>query len=463
MCLGLSAQTIAIKGKVTNQSGKAISGAIVTLNSQKLADTTDASGTFTISGGTSAVITASPSLSGKDAVSMENGIIKMNLSKGTAVRVELFDLQGNLLKKSTYSAEDAGKYQFDLSKQNLAVNTMIARVTVGQNTYNFRSLPSGNKQQVFTSTASSSKSTVFAKMQATVDSLQVVASKYASKTVRIFSYDTTVDISLDTVICKSNPSRNAGQTVSGSGPHKVVIELNSDQGIKSGTIYRPEDLGAGKNYPILVWGEGGCEQNGYYYKNTMGEFASWGYFVIADGSSAGGGGTAAAMIAYITWAIAENRNPCSAYYQSLDTTKIAADGFSCGGLMALNASSDPRFTTIGICSSGLMNPDENVYKKIHTPVKIMNGGSGDMAYQNGLNDYNKISALGKPIIYFSKSSAGHGGDLDRPKGDFNTVNLAWMNWQLKGDTGATGKALLIGPNCKFCKASGWVFKSANIE
>jgi hypothetical protein len=464
IAFGLSAQTINIKGKVTNQSGKAISGAIVTLKSQKLADTTDSFGAFSISGGTSAVITASPSQSGNESVSMKNGTIEMHLSKGAAVRLELFDLQGNLLEKSVANASDAGNYRFDLSGRGIAAKTMMVRVAVGQNTFTFRSLPFGNKSQTFTSTASSSKSEVFAKMLATVDSLQVMASKYASKTVKITSYDTTVDISLDTAVCKANPSKQENQTVTGTGPHKVVIETNSDQGIKSGTINRPADLGAGKNYPIFVWGEGGCEQNGYYYKETMGEFASRGYFVIADGSSAGGGGTAAAMLAYITWAIAENRNPCSAYYQSLDTSKIAADGFSCGGLMAENAASDPRFTAIGMSSSGQRPPiDQNVYKKIHTPFKIMNGGSSDIAYENGLNDYNAISALGKPIIYFSKTSAGHGGDLDNPKGDFNTINLAWLNWQLKGDTGATGKELLIGANCKFCKSGGWVFKSANIN
>lgn len=463
MGFGLSAQTIALKGKVTNQSGKAISGAIVTLKSQKLADTTDASGAFSISGGTSAVISASPSLSGNEAVSMKNGNIEIKLLKKAEIRVELFDLQGILLEKSRYNAGDAGNYQFDLSKHNLAANTMLVRVTVGQNTYNFRSLPFGNRLETFTTSVASSSSGVFAKMQATVDSLQVTASKYAPKTVNISSYDATVDISLDTLTCKANPSKTENQTVTGSGTHKVVIETNSDPGIKNGTIYRPADLGAGKNYPIFVWGEGGCAQDGLSNKAAMGEIASWGYFIIADGSSAGGGGTAAAMLAYITWAIAENRNPCSAYYQSLDTSKIAADGFSCGGLMAENASSDPRFTAIGFTSSGLMNPDPNVYKKIHTPFKIMNGGSGDMAYKNGLNDYNEISALGIPIIYFSKTSAGHGGDLGNAKGDFNTVNLAWLNWQLKGDTGATGKELLIGSNCKFCKSSGWEFKSANIK
>lgn len=261
-------------------------------------------------------------------------------------------------------------------------------------------------------------------------------------------------------------SVSTGKNVSGSGPHKVVMESNSAAGIKCGTIYRPADLGTEK-YPIFVWGEGGCSQSGTSNQAAMGEIASHGYFIVADGVASGtacaGGQDGKAFLDYITWAIAENDKPCSAYYQSLDTTKIAADGFSCGGLMAENVSGDPRFTAIGITSSGLMGGSKALYDKIHTPFKIMNGGSSDMAYENGLNDYKEISSRGIPIVYFSKSSAGHGGDLSNGKGDFNTVNLAWLNWQLKGDTGATGKGLLVGSSCKFCNASGWEFKSANID
>jgi len=248
----------------------------------------------------------------------------------------------------------------------------------------------------------------------------------------------------------------------------VVVETNSEDGIKCGTIFRPADLGGGEKYPIFVWGEGGCSQNGLSNQAAMGEIASWGYFVVADGTpnsnnACGGGQSGEAFLDYITWAIAENGKPCSAYYQSLDTAKIAADGFSCGGLMAENVAGDPRFAAIGITSSGLMGPNNALWDSMHAPFKIMNGGSSDIAYENGLNDYEAISSRGIPILYFSKTSAGHGGDLGQGRGDFNLVNLAWLNWQLKGDEGATGKAFLIGSSCEFCDDGGWDFMSANID
>jgi hypothetical protein len=262
-------------------------------------------------------------------------------------------------------------------------------------------------------------------------------------------------------------SKATGKSVSGTGPHQVVVETNSANGIKCGTIYRPKDLGGAEKYPILVWGEGGCSQDGYSNQAAMAEIASWGYFIVADGTPGStnactGGQDGKAFLDYITWAIAENDKECSAYYQSLQPTKIAADGFSCGGLMAENVSGDPRFAAIGITSSGLMGANATLYGKIHTPFKIMNGGSSDIAYQNGLNDYDAISSRGIPIVYFSKTSAGHGGDLGQPRGDFNKVNLAWLNWQLKGDTGATGKGYLNGSTCTICTDSGWTYKSANL-
>ncbi len=65
--------------------------------------------------------------------------------------------------------------------------------------------------------------------------------------------------------------------------------------------------------------------------------------------------------------------------------------------MAEGTAGDPRMTAWGVTSSGLTSPDQTFYKTIHTPVKILLGGSGDIAYTNGERDYTNISALGIPI------------------------------------------------------------------
>jgi len=270
-----------------------------------------------------------------------------------------------------------------------------------------------------------------------------------------------------------NESKPTGTKASGSGPHSVIVETNCAPGIDKGTIFRPADLKGKDKYPIFVWGEGGCSQNGLSNTAAMAEIASHGYFVIADGTPGGRGNVAMGsgdmgpmgkpLIGYIDWAVAENEKPSSAYYHSLDTKKIAANGFSCGGLMSIGVVSDPRITTWGVTSSGMARVNDDFYKLVHTPVLFIEGGSGDVAYAGGQKGYENISKLSVPVLWFSKE-LGHGGDLSKANGgDFTKISLAWLNWWLKGDETATGKGLLFGANCPYCKDSAWDVKSANIR
>ena len=271
-------------------------------------------------------------------------------------------------------------------------------------------------------------------------------------------------------------SQATGAKVSGSGPHQVIVESNCAPGIDKGTIFRPATMKGPQKYPIFVWGEGGCSQNGMSNAAAMAEIASHGYFVIADGTPtpAGRGGNipmgsgdmtpmGRQLIGYIDWAIAENAKPTSAYYNSLDPKKIAANGFSCGGLMAIGTVGDPRITTWGVTSSGMARVNDDFYKLVHTPVLFIEGGPGDVAYAGGQKGFEVISKLGVPVLWFSKD-IGHGGDLSRPNGgDFTRINLAWLNWWLKGDESATGRGLLVGPDCSYCKDSAWDVKAANVK
>ena len=168
------------------------------------------------------------------------------------------------------------------------------------------------------------------------------------------------------------------------------------------------------------------------------------------------------LLAYVDWAIAENSKPCSAYYHSLNASKVASNGFSCGGLMAEGTAGDPRMTTWGLNSSGMFSANQAFYATIHTPVLMVEGGPSDIAYENGLRDYDNISALGIPILWFSKD-IGHGGDLFGARGgDFTRINLAWLNWWLKGDETETGKGVLVGAGCTYCSDSAWEVMSANL-
>ena len=270
--------------------------------------------------------------------------------------------------------------------------------------------------------------------------------------------------------CTASKAVNTNAT--GSGPHKVVVETNADPGISEGTIFRPMDLGGPEKYPIFVWGEGACAKNGLSNATAMAEIASYGYFVVADGTPNGTGNRAqdrsmlkamaAPLVAYIDWAIVENGKPCSAYYQSLETSKIAANGFSCGGLMSQAMVVDSRVTTWGVNSSGMAGANQSYYDMVRTPVLFVEGGPGDIAYDGGAEGYAAIAKLKVPVLWFSKD-LGHGGDLFATRGgDFTKINLAWLNWWLKDDQTMTGKGMLVGAGCPYCSNAAWEYKSMNV-
>lgn len=168
------------------------------------------------------------------------------------------------------------------------------------------------------------------------------------------------------------------------------------------------------------------------------------------------------LLSYIDWAIAENSKPSSDYYESLNTSRISSNGFSCGGLMAIGTVADPRITTWGVTSSGMARVNDDFYEQVRTPVLFIEGGPGDVAYAGGVQGYENISQLDVPVMWFDKD-IGHGGDLGQANGgEFTEILLAWLNWWLKDDESMSGKGFLVGADCVFCNDDSWEVKSANL-
>ncbi len=203
----------------------------------------------------------------------------------------------------------------------------------------------------------------------------------------------------------------------------------------------------------------------------MSEFASYGVLVVADGapggSSAGGTGTggmnadATPLVKAIDWALKENDRPCSQYYQKLDPKQISVQGQSCGGLMAYAAAADPRVTNVVAWNSGLMAADQKTYGALHAPMAIFDGGSDDIAYKNGLNDYNNITSI--PLL-FANYPYGHMNWYNEINGgEFGKAGVAWLKWQMFGEEGPTGKGMFLGTSCGLCGDAKWTIQSKNMQ
>jgi len=268
----------------------------------------------------------------------------------------------------------------------------------------------------------------------------------------------------------------------GTGPWSVVVaEAVSD--LRSHTIYRPEAL-ADASLPLVVWGNGGCRDNGLAYSVFLGEIASHGYFVVALGHPRAplqtnaqaqapaaqapsprnsDQTTAEQMIEAIEWATAQTADPSSRYHGNIDVEHIGVFGHSCGGLQAIKTAADPRITTAIFMNSGVVTagPAEGPMSirvtkdelaEFHGPVAYITGGRGDIAHENAVDDVARIEHV---PVFFAYDRSGHGGTYfsEKDGGDYARIAADWFDWQLRGDVVAA--KMFVGDDCGLCKKRGW--------
>jgi hypothetical protein len=223
----------------------------------------------------------------------------------------------------------------------------------------------------------------------------------------------------------------------------------------------------------------------------------------------GSGTKSSQLLDAINWAIAQNGDKASIYYNKIDVSKIGVAGHSCGGLQALEVSTDPRITTTIVVDSGILNSGggapggrntlsgprgvmgamqggapaggaptggapsrggagggmmgmpavtKDHLAKLHGPVFYLLGGESDVAYPNGMDDFKRIEKI---PVFVANQGVGHGGTFTQPHGgDWATVSSAWFKWQLKGDSEA-GK-MFTGNPCGLAQDKKWTVDKKNI-
>ena len=283
----------------------------------------------------------------------------------------------------------------------------------------------------------------------------------------------------------------------GSGKYPALKEMVPS--LPDHVIYRPADLSKldGRKLGVLAWGNGACSDDGASARLHLEEIASHGYLAIANGKILTGPGSpphsmppmppagapppgsprfsipppatkAEDLRTAIDWALKENVRPGSAYYGRIDPNWIAVSGWSCGGLQALEIAADPRVRTVIIHDSGIFKPGANpipgvgiskeALKSLHTAVIYILGGPTDIAYANGMDDFNLINNV--PVMV-ANEDVGHGGTFMQPNGGAAaSVAVSWLDWQLKGDRQAAKR--FIGADCGLCKDPAWKVERKNM-
>jgi len=267
----------------------------------------------------------------------------------------------------------------------------------------------------------------------------------------------------------------------GSGPYPAIMEV--DPSLSRHVIYRPENLSAlgRKKMPIYVWGNGACSDDAASVRNHLLEIASHGYLVLAPGfvgeelarvQAARPAATPGSPLTVPTttkdlrdgldWALAQNARAGGKYRGRLDTGAVAASGFSCGGVQAIElATSDARVTALIVQNSGLfpegaaripgMDLGKAELAKLRMPVLYIQGGPTDIAWDNGRDDYTRINHV--PIVMVGLPT-GHGGTYHDPHGGAAAaIAIDWLEWQLRHDGDASRS--FLGENCRLCTVPGW--------
>ena len=276
---------------------------------------------------------------------------------------------------------------------------------------------------------------------------------------------------------------------SGTGAMPAVAEYLP--AMPNHTFYRPLHMPR-MPMPVVLWGNGGCRDNGLSAAQFLREVSSHGYFIVVAGpprdepvitapvrmteappidadrngqlTKRGPDATSPEQIlAGLDWALAQNTDPKSPLYRHLDPSRIAVMGHSCGGLQAIRISADPRIRTTVMFNSGVFNLGANLGQsalsitkaelaKLHAPIAYIIGGPGDIAWPQAIDDVARIVHV---PVFFAHAPTGHGGTFrTAPDGGiYGQIASHWLNFQLKGS--ASDGTWFRGRNCGLCRTADW--------
>jgi hypothetical protein len=281
----LHAQTINVRGKISDGSGQPVANAIVELLQQGVKDTTGSDGAYSLTKTGVPIRPGSTILA--ESMRLDKGTLELTVGKTSPVKIEVFDVNGYVQDRDALPQAQPGVYHWRIANASHAHKMLVIQASIGPNVRTFRYLPSGKgaSEGISAVARAGSAGGILAKAAAAVDTLKVSAAGKATKKIGIDSYDATVDVTLDTMptggVPKVTPSAattvpsNFGTPVANPGKFTTNVTYQaywywknapSSEAFKSTptyqkqtvpetkfyNVYLPPNYDAAKEYPLII-------------------------------------------------------------------------------------------------------------------------------------------------------------------------------------------------------------------
>jgi hypothetical protein len=226
-------------------------------------------------------------------------------------------------------------------------------------------------------------------------------------------------------------------TAADGGFGSVVARNVSDATSGPVAIFRPSKYGeAGVKHPVVVWGNGRTNTVDIWARFLQ-RVASYGFVVVAPEQDMV---TTAHMNAGIDYVLRLAADPNGTDCGKIDTTKLAATGYSMGGGGAVGVAADARITaTFLFAALGINNT-----KNIKAPW------AGTFAENDEFFAWSTI----KPAVTASPQPAFAGMITGTTHNNLpgnaksSEAYIGFLRWRFMGDP--AGKEMFVGPSCKIC-------------
>jgi hypothetical protein len=231
--LAAGAQTLHVRGKVTDAAQKPLANVTVELLRAKLKVTTGADGQYVLGTGTG----IGRGFAETAEMRLERGMLELRVGKATRLRIEIFDVKGNLLDRTVLDRAASGDYRLDLAGKARGRFLHLVKASLGRQSRVFPFFPMGRKDAAYAGLEYLGlPGTPLARTGPYVDTLKATATGYQTKTFALNSQDMAQDILLEAVASCTAPA-----------PPTAVDAVTLDMSVAEGA---PNYLASGFIYGI---------------------------------------------------------------------------------------------------------------------------------------------------------------------------------------------------------------------